>query len=502
MAELRVFDTDPTIYLFTSLTAGSSHIITATSRIETILKANKVPFQYKDTATDDLAKKLFQRRASGKKLPLIVKEGYVLGGIEEIEEWNEYDEIREALGVTTAFTAFPAKPAQPSSASKVTAAPAPAAASSAAAKKDVAPPVSAEQNLAIRQMGAEAAKIAAAKKQAPAKISTTNPLLAEKINTPTTPAKSPGGKSLAGGILSPKSIPLPQTPTLATSKENAKPGSAQPSIPKLSDLQKPVHAPPSMHADAANPALSGPPKSSTQKPPTAGLTPQRSLSSSSSTSLHGARIDSEVSKEDIKKAEDAIAIQEESSEDEDEDDEEESSEEEEESSEDEKDAKPAPLAVKAAPAATKAAPAPTKTPQKAAEVEEEEDDDDDEESSEDEDEDEEENSDEESSEEEEAPAKQVKPVATAAAPSTAKPAASSTAKPAATASKAKEEDEDDDDDDDEDDEDGEEEDEDEEESSEEDSSDEEEPAKGAKPVTKTQTQDPKAASKAGTSVKD
>lgn len=79
MSELSVYDNDPTIYLFTSLTAGSSHIITATSRIETILKANKIPFKGVDTATDELAKKLFQRRASGKKLPLIVKEGYVLG---------------------------------------------------------------------------------------------------------------------------------------------------------------------------------------------------------------------------------------------------------------------------------------------------------------------------------------------------------------------------------------------------------------------------------------
>lgn len=79
MAELKVWDTDPNIYLFTSLTAGSSHIITATSRMETILKANKIPFKGVDTATNELAKKLFQRRASGKKLPLIVKEGYVLG---------------------------------------------------------------------------------------------------------------------------------------------------------------------------------------------------------------------------------------------------------------------------------------------------------------------------------------------------------------------------------------------------------------------------------------
>jgi hypothetical protein len=79
MAELAVYDNDPTLYLFTSLTAGSSHIVTATSRIETILKANKIPFKGVDTATDDLARKLFQRRAHGKKLPLLVKEGYVLG---------------------------------------------------------------------------------------------------------------------------------------------------------------------------------------------------------------------------------------------------------------------------------------------------------------------------------------------------------------------------------------------------------------------------------------
>lgn len=79
MAELAVYDNDPTLYLFTSLTAGSSHIVTATSRIETILRANKIPFKGVDTATDDLARKLFQRRAQGKKLPLLVKEGYVLG---------------------------------------------------------------------------------------------------------------------------------------------------------------------------------------------------------------------------------------------------------------------------------------------------------------------------------------------------------------------------------------------------------------------------------------
>ena len=64
---------DPTLYLYTSLTAGSSHIITATSRIETILKANKIPFRAVDCATDDKARMLWQRRSKGRKIPGLVK---------------------------------------------------------------------------------------------------------------------------------------------------------------------------------------------------------------------------------------------------------------------------------------------------------------------------------------------------------------------------------------------------------------------------------------------
>jgi hypothetical protein len=78
MTDLKSWEDDPALYLFTSLTAGSSHIITATSRIETILKAARIPFSYVDTATNEGAKKLFQRRARGKKLPLLVKEGFVI----------------------------------------------------------------------------------------------------------------------------------------------------------------------------------------------------------------------------------------------------------------------------------------------------------------------------------------------------------------------------------------------------------------------------------------
>ncbi|OYZ87652.1 MAG: NADH-quinone oxidoreductase subunit E [Xanthobacter sp. 17-67-6] len=77
--------TDPALYIFTSLTAGSSHIVTATSRLETILRANRVPFRAVDIATDEKARMLWGRRAGKdeggrlRKLPGLVQEGFVLG---------------------------------------------------------------------------------------------------------------------------------------------------------------------------------------------------------------------------------------------------------------------------------------------------------------------------------------------------------------------------------------------------------------------------------------
>ncbi|KAL1865134.1 hypothetical protein Plec18167_009537 [Paecilomyces lecythidis] len=88
---------DPTLYLYTSLTAGSSHIITATSRLETILKANKLPFRAIDVATDDKARQLWGRRSKGKKLPGLVKYGEIVGDLEQIEEWNEYGELKMVI---------------------------------------------------------------------------------------------------------------------------------------------------------------------------------------------------------------------------------------------------------------------------------------------------------------------------------------------------------------------------------------------------------------------
>lgn len=213
----------------------------------------------------------------------------VTQGIEEIEEWNEYDELHEALGVDTAFTANPPKPtslfepapsktppplagALPGGFSFGQSGDSPFASLGAVGgskAKENTPVASAEQNLAIRQMGAEAAKIAASKKPAPVKISTTNPLMTEKTNTKSpadvlslksTPLpKSPNTatteknegeakKTELPDILSPRSIPLPQTPGM---------------VPKL-EQQKPLHAPPSMHDDAENPALSAGPIKETQ----------------------------------------------------------------------------------------------------------------------------------------------------------------------------------------------------------------------------------------------
>jgi hypothetical protein len=75
----KSYHTDPTLYLYTSLTSGSSHIVTATSRLSTILKANKIPFLALDVATDEKARMLWGRRAGKRKLPGLVRMGMVVG---------------------------------------------------------------------------------------------------------------------------------------------------------------------------------------------------------------------------------------------------------------------------------------------------------------------------------------------------------------------------------------------------------------------------------------
>lgn len=75
MSEPPSYHTDPRLFLYTSLTSGSSAIITATARLQTILNANRIPFVALDLATDDKARMLWARRAAGKKLPGLVRQG-------------------------------------------------------------------------------------------------------------------------------------------------------------------------------------------------------------------------------------------------------------------------------------------------------------------------------------------------------------------------------------------------------------------------------------------
>ena len=75
----KSYQTDPALYLYTSLSSGSSHIVTATSRLETILKANRIPFKALDVATDEKARMLWGRRAGKRKLPGLVRMGMVVG---------------------------------------------------------------------------------------------------------------------------------------------------------------------------------------------------------------------------------------------------------------------------------------------------------------------------------------------------------------------------------------------------------------------------------------
>ena len=110
----KSYHTDPNLYLYTSLTAGSSQILTATSRMETILKANKIQFQALDVATDEKARMLWGRRAGKRKLPGLVRMGMIVGDLEEVEEWNEYGELRD--NVEPGPRAAPSAPATPSKA--------------------------------------------------------------------------------------------------------------------------------------------------------------------------------------------------------------------------------------------------------------------------------------------------------------------------------------------------------------------------------------------------
>ncbi|KIW63162.1 hypothetical protein PV04_10030 [Phialophora macrospora] len=208
------YSSDPTLYLYTSLTAGSSHIITATSRLETILKANKIPFRALDCATDEKARMLWGRRSKGRKLPGLVKYGEIIGDLEQIEEWNEYGELKEQIAATQDFGGFTTGTA----ATKLT--PEVLAASTASTPQRSGPPSRASSetrhisitepkekkdgdgklgssqkhtetpmNIAMRQLGAEAAAKAAQKK--PGVTSQPPKAAAAPINEKSVPDQTP-----------------------------------------------------------------------------------------------------------------------------------------------------------------------------------------------------------------------------------------------------------------------------------------------------------------------
>ncbi|OBT56891.1 hypothetical protein VE04_02354 [Pseudogymnoascus sp. 24MN13] len=192
-APAQSYSTDPHLYIYTSLTAGSSHIVTATSRLETILRANRIPFKGIDLATDEKARMIWGRRAgkdeSGRqrKLPGLVQEGLDLV---EIEDWNEYGELKQhvrIVGVSStpprppgfgnpikaaaAAAAAPVAPAAPAAPAPPTAPPLPTGAkqpipltpeSKPVPKEAEAPKTPAaggnSMTLAMRQMGEEAAQ--------------------------------------------------------------------------------------------------------------------------------------------------------------------------------------------------------------------------------------------------------------------------------------------------------------------------------------------------------
>ncbi|KAI1612577.1 hypothetical protein EDD37DRAFT_648115 [Exophiala viscosa] len=245
------YSTDPTLYLYTSLTAGSSHIITATSRLETILKANKIPFRALDCATDEKARMLWGRRSKGRKLPGLVKAGTIIGDLEQIEEWNEYGELKEQIaaadtGVSmtstpsnltaepphvrpTASTTSSGPPSRASSETRHILISDPKDKESESAEKPSEPPL----NVAMRQLGAEAAAKAGQKKAATAQAAKapTKP----PDNTETTPV--PATTKLSPDV----AVESPETATEVTAAKTpaqlASEGAKKTSVDKIAEVE-------------------------------------------------------------------------------------------------------------------------------------------------------------------------------------------------------------------------------------------------------------------------
>ncbi|KAF8432598.1 hypothetical protein BGX38DRAFT_245936 [Terfezia claveryi] len=155
-----------TYFLLTSLTSGQSAIITATSRLELLLITMKVPFVAVDVATDEKARLLWKRRGNGKRLPVVVHDGMVLGNFEDMEQANEWGELKQTLGI--------APPPRPPSLARSASISSVATVSTTASKKpsahplpssDLVPKTQITVPTPIMQAAAQAAALAAQRRQ-------------------------------------------------------------------------------------------------------------------------------------------------------------------------------------------------------------------------------------------------------------------------------------------------------------------------------------------------
>ncbi|KAF4635427.1 hypothetical protein G7Y89_g2671 [Cudoniella acicularis] len=259
----KSYSSDPALYLYTSLTSGSSHIVTATSRLETILKANRIPFKALDIATDEKARMIWGRRAGKdetgrvRKIPGLVQMGTVLGDLVEIEEWNEYGELKQHVTIvpnpgTPVKSTVPTPSNTPAKTSVLqeNKKPEPLAESSQAAETPKSPTANAPNtiSLALRQVGQEAAQKAKdIKKKVPetfAGVGQAEPVKAEKEKAVLAPIAvsaaapaSPTGKhtiDTASSIQSPTSTAWRKAP-----ESRGRPATPRHSIDVLESLQSP-----------------------------------------------------------------------------------------------------------------------------------------------------------------------------------------------------------------------------------------------------------------------
>ncbi|KAL3418631.1 neurofilament protein H, form H2 [Phlyctema vagabunda] len=320
----KSYSLDPSLYIYTSLTSGSSHIVTATSRLETILKANRIPFKAIDIATDEKARMLWGRRAGkdesgrARKIPGLVQMGLVIGDLVEIEDWNEYGELKQHVKIVTeGATWVPPPPIKKTMAKKPAAKtstkenvkPTPATASKSTVEQDTSKPSASEPaaiTLALRQVGQEAAQKAKdVKKKALQTVS---------------------GAGSAKSEAEKKSEPEKKEETKKTDEVEKKDEPKQKTEPVKEDVEEsaittpptPLDTPKKKHSIEDKTVMQSPTSTAWKRTPGSGLdyvlAPEKasetSLSPEPSITHRGSEV-SQASKEEIKKIEDEAKIAEE-----------------------------------------------------------------------------------------------------------------------------------------------------------------------------------------------